>query len=188
MRRGPALIVVGVVLVISILGFLLAALGSGPSHSNAPSGGVVRGTGLSPSPAASFFSVVRSGGDPPSDVLGALVVPAGSTATSHEISDAGVGLYDATVTLGVAAARSDIVSFYKSELKVEGWQISGPDATADGKGTELFGTHPSGDGYYWEVGVKVEGSNPSITPALNGDTPAGSSSLSLRLFEVDDAD
>ena len=179
---------VAIVLVISLFGFVFAAVGGKPPKTTAPSGGAVGGTGLSPAASTPLFRQISSGGDPPADVLKALVVPAGATVKGHERSDAGLELYDGTVTLDVAASRAKTVTFYRTELKAGGWSVSGPDTTADGKHTELFGTRPSTDGYYWEVAVVLTPAGPSLTPALNGDLSAGETTLALTLFEQNDPD
>ncbi len=186
-RRGPALVVVAIVLVVSLGGFLLAALGGHSPTVSGPGKSVVAGTGLTPAAAAALFAPVSTGGDPPHDVLAALTVPAGSTVVSHERGD-GLDLYSGSVSLTVPAEQAQVEAFYKKQLKSAGWSLAGPDATADGQGVELFGTRASDDGYYWELVATIRRANPSLTPALNGDTPSGATSLELTLFERDDAD
>jgi hypothetical protein len=97
-------------------------------------------------------------------------------------------LFDASITLNVPDKDTDVISFYKAELTAAHWQVQRVDATPDGKGSEVFATIGSNDGFYWEVGVVVDPANPSITPALAGATPTASSSVELQIFEVDDAD
>jgi hypothetical protein len=187
-RRGPALLIVGIVAFISIGGFILAAIGSRPGQTAVPIGGVVAGTRIAPAASAPDFRPIDSGGEPPSDILSALVVPAGSRVTSTSLESADLSLYSGMVVLSDDAGIDGLITFYEAEFARQHWQVSGPDAAASGSGEELFATKASSDGYYWEVGVDVSDATPSITPALNGDTTEDVSTVSLTLFERDDDD
>jgi hypothetical protein len=187
-RKGPALIIIAIVAVVCIIGFVIAALGGKTQQTTTSVGKTVPGTGIDVAAGGPLFKPVTSGGDPPSDVLAALPVPADSTVTSHELGD-GLELYSGTITLSAPYSTGNDLTFYKYELKRNGWSFSGPAASPNGGGTEVFGTRASSDGYYWEVGVVISGANPSLAPALNGGaTPAGASTISLTVFERDDAD
>jgi hypothetical protein len=184
-RLGPALVVVGLAVLLTgaaaALGFI--GLGSGPAKTN--SGSLVSGTGLHAVAASKVFRAVTSDGEPPSDILAALVVPASASETKTEILGGGVDLYDASVYLSVPAAKDDVVSFFKTELRLLGWGERSSSA-ASGSGTQLLGRHASSDGFYWEVGVTVAPANTSVSPALGGGPVTIASSVVVRLFEVSD--
>src|SRR5580658_4163042 len=80
-RKGPALIFLAVVAVVSLGGFLLAALSSSPKTPPAPLGQVA-GSKVAAASASSFISKIAVAGEPPANVTEALVVPAGSTLIS----------------------------------------------------------------------------------------------------------
>lgn len=188
-RRGPAAIFLGLVAIIGVGGFAGAALTSSPSRSTAATLGAPKGSSIDAVRASGDLKKIMLGGEPPTDIVGALVVPAGSSLLNSATGNQDLDLYDASITLGVPDRPGDVVTFYKLELKDAGWKVDRVDATANGKGSELFATKGSSDGFYWEVGVVIDPANPSITPALAGnDATASSSTVELRIFEIDDAD
>jgi len=186
-RKGPALIFLGVVAFVSLGGFLLAALSSTPKTSPAPLGQVA-GSKVAAASASSFISKIAVAGEPPANVIEALVVPAGSTLSSFHRQAENLELFAGNVTLLAPDQPSDLVSFYRLELAHEKWKVTRTDATLDGKGSELFATIGGSDGFYWELEVTVESSNPSVSPALGGGDATVASSVSLQLVELDDAD
>jgi hypothetical protein len=181
--------VVGIVLTVSIGGFLLAILGTQRPVAPAPPGSrLVAGTALHAVAAAPYLRSIATGGDPPADIVAALTVPAGMQVSGHRSDSGGVQLYDASISFNAPASAKQLLTFFELELARAGWKVSGPAATADGNGTEVLATRGSSDGYYWEVGVTVVASQASITPELAGASATVSSALTLRLFERDDAD
>jgi hypothetical protein len=186
-RKGPALIFLAVVAFVSLGGFLLAALSSTPKTPPAPLGKVA-GSKIAAASASSFISKIAVAGEPPENVIEALVVPAGATLSSAHREAENLELFAGSVTLLAPDQPSDLVSFYRLELTHEKWKVTRTDATLDGKGSELFATIGGSDGFYWELEVTVESSNPSVSPALGGGDATVASSVSLQLVELDDAD
>jgi hypothetical protein len=170
---------------ISIGGGLLATLGS-DQHSSPGTIASPPGLGLPADRASADLRVITSGGEPPADIVDALVVPASARLVSHVSPADDLSLFDASVTLSVPVAPANVVAFYKFELAREGWHISAVDGGTSG-GTNLYALRNSNDGYTWEVGVLVNETNGAITPALDGGgTPAETSSVEIRLIERDD--
>ncbi len=186
-RRGPALVVLGLGAALAIGGFLLSAFSSGPQATTSGTGVLAAAAGLRAASAHGAIATIASAGEPPGDIVDALVVPSGSTVTGHAREDRGVAQFDRSVTLDAPASASRVVAFYRTELKRAGWHVAGADATADGRGTRIFATRAGADGYYWEVGVTVEPRTPALSPALAGDAASPTSSLDIRLFVVDSA-
>jgi hypothetical protein len=177
----------GLIALVVIGGVALALASSNTKQPPTPLG-KVKGSNIVGASAAGFIAKIAVGGEPPADVSGAIVVPAGSTlTTSHRVPDS-LELFDGSVTLAAPDAASALVSFYRLELSHDGWKVTRTDATANGKGTELFGTIAGSDGFYWEVEVTVESANPSVSPALGGGDASASSSVSLQLVELNDED
>jgi len=183
-RRGPALIILGIVGFISIGGALLALLGQGPK--SVPSTiASPPGLDLPAAHAAADLRQITVDEEPPSDIVAALVVPAGATMTAHTIPDLQT-LYDGSITLSVPATPSTTLAFYQYELAHDGWRVT-ETVAAVGGGRDVYADHDSEDGYTWEVSVDVSARTGAITPALNGgDTPAETSSVAIRLIERDD--
>lgn len=185
--RGPALVSLGLAGLVGIGGFAWAAATSHPGSSAPPSTTKhLAGVHLGAVPATQALKAITRGGEPPTDIAGALVVPASARRTGSHCG-AAINLYDCTVDLTVRAKPSQVVAFYRAELRHAGWRILAVDATT-GKGTVVYAQHASNDGYYWEVGVAVDPATPSITPALSGNgESAPTSTVSLRVLEKGDA-
>ncbi len=188
--KRPALVVLGIVALVSVGGFILALAGThrGGSSSKAPVGHL-KGVALTAQPARALLAPVVSPGQPPRDILDHLVVPSGARRNGAHCQSGGVSLYDCQVRLSLSAPPSQVVGFFSAALRHEGWSKLAKDATVQGNGTELLAQRASSDGFYWEVGVVVDPVNPSITPALAGGSEvAPTSSVELRVFEVDGGD
>jgi hypothetical protein len=186
-RLAPALIVVGIVAVIVIAGALLGLTG-GSAQKASPTAHLrsLRGTSIGAQVANTFLSPIVSSDQPPPDVVDALYVPAGAKFTGFKDEDHGVSTYDRSVTLNVDDSVSAIVAFFKAALAFGNWSEVSTSPTSNGLGTEIFARHASNDGYYWEVGAVVTSANPSLSPALSGGSVAPTSTVVLRIFEVDD--
>lgn len=188
--RKPALVFVGLAAFVGIGGFAMAAIQSHPgSSAPPPSAQAVKGSSLAAVSAKALLRPILRAGEPPSDISGALVVPAGSKPTGSSCG-AGLSLYDCVTRFSVRARPSEVVSFFRTELRHEGWKILAVDATAGkGNGTVVYAQRGSSDGYYWEVGARVDPVTPSISPALSGGSQAApTSAVSLRVVERNDAD
>jgi hypothetical protein len=185
--RGPALIFLGLIAVIALGGITLALLSSNSTPPPATLG-TLKGSTIAASSAAKFLSKIAVSGEPPANVSGALVVPAGATLSSFQKVTENLELFAGSVTVASADQPSAVVTFYRLELAHEGWKVTRTDATATGKGTEVFATIAGSDGFYWEVEVIVESTNPSVSPALGGGDASATSSVSLQLVELNDED
>jgi hypothetical protein len=177
--RGPALVVLGIAVFIVIAGIAASALNSGsrPTLSvrrvTIPDGTVVQ---LTPAPTA--MKSIVSAGEPPADILGNLAVPTGSPVTHTLNSDQSGGQFDRTVSFRTGLSSDQVVATYRTLLPRLGWQViyGGSGAQRGTPSTEVLAKRGSGDGFYWEVGAVV-------SPT----TSAGSTSFSLQLFQLNDA-
>lgn len=183
-RLGPAFVVLGVVAVVVIGGIALALLG-GNSNAPTPSSGSTSTGAIKAASARSALRRISTSGLLPADIVNALVIPSGSVVIGSSNNARGVSTYDETVTLRAANSAKDLDTFYEKALSRLGWtDIS--TTSASNSGHEIFARHVSSDGYYWEVGVLVTPANPSISPALSGDSVDDEATVALRIFEVDD--
>jgi len=188
----PAAVVLAVIAVVFLAGFL-ADLLSGTNHSSSktpPSSSshprAVAGTGLVPEPAAQVLSPIVTPGDPPADIVGALVVPVGTQDVPRSSAQRGLGLYDASVAVEVPAANAAVIQFLRTELTAGRWSVksAGP---ASGGTYRIIAQHPGSDGYVWELGATLSptafaSSVPGMSVPASGVTP-----LTLRLFAISDA-
>lgn len=178
--RGPALIVLGLAVVILLGGTLAAALTStGPTPAARVAGATLSdGTHVTFSPATSRLRSIVTSGQPPTDILGSLGVLTTSDITGTVDGDQGTTQFDRTVDLHTSAlAQSQVVEAYRLFLQSHGWNViyqGGAPQDVTGS-TELLAKKGSSDGFYWEIGVVV-------SPT----TATGSTSYSIEVFETPD--
>ncbi len=185
----PALVVVACVAAVVVGGFAVAIAGSGEKSVGGASLGRLRGVGFAARPAGPIVRRIAEGGEPPADVVAALVVPSGAVVTSATRPRLAVSLYSGTFTIAVDHPAPAVSTFFVDELRHDHWSVLASDATVTGSGTRIFAKIPSSDGFYWEVGIVVRPAAVSITPALSGGGANGpTSTASVTVFEVDDAD
>lgn len=176
--RGPALIVLGIALVIVVAGLVGAAVSSG----NAPVTPVHQvtladGTTVALTSGTTALHSLVGTGDPPADILGNLAVPSGSRVTHTLNADRTAGQFDRTVAFFTAQAGDQVIDTYKAVLPKQGWDVlyAGAGVRNGRSGTEVLAKRGSGDGYEWEVGIVV-------SPA----TAIGTTPFSVELFEIPD--
>ncbi|MDA8274933.1 MAG: hypothetical protein M0029_06075 [Actinomycetota bacterium] len=178
--RGPALLVVALATAIVVVFGVASVFASG---GNAPpalrSVTLPGGTSVRLEPGTTALRTAVVGGQPPSDILGSIAVPAGSlhlfTANEGRLTSH----YDQTITFTSRLSASEVVSFFRTVLRHYGWRIAftGPGNSQGITGTEVLGEKASADGYYWELGAIV-------SPTA----PTGTTPFALVLYEVPQSD
>jgi hypothetical protein len=185
----PALIVVGLTLLLFILGVALE-LASGSQGRPTPSPSRIataRGAVLQAVPARPLLQAIVSGGAPPDDLLNALAVPRGATPVPTSAVDRGVELYDRSLGFEVAATQQDVISFFRAQLPAEHWQQLSQGPTGNGTQYLILEQHPASDGHEWDLGVTVAPTafGPQSAVSAPG---SGTTSFTLRLYAVSDQD
>jgi len=176
--RGPALVVLGIAVLIVVVGVVASALTTGGATTlsihtiTIPDGTVVPLT-----PAATAMRSIVSAGQPPADILGNLAVPTGSSVVRTLNIDQGVGQFDRTVVFRSGLSADQVGDVYRTLLPRLGWKVTDRASPATGKatGTVILFKRGSSDSFYWEVGA-------TVSPT----TSAGSTTFSLELFELPD--
>lgn len=179
----PALIVVGIAAGLLVLFGIGAALTGSPKPATPSKSATapVKGATLKAESAAPILRPIERPGTPPSDVLGAVVVPAGSAAVSSKPWD-GTTQFSGKMTFRLRSSQAAVVEFYKAELRSRGWSISSVGAAEGTKNaTEVLAQRASTDGWYWEIGVVVL---PTRFTTASGSGAAASSSDTTR-FTLD---
>ncbi len=181
--RGPALVVLGIAVLIVVIGLIAAAVSSGsgtPGGTSAPRPSLrpvtlADGTIVPLVAATTDLRALEFQGDPPPDILDYLAVPAGSRITGTVNDDLSAELYDRTASFETDQAGDVIVDAYKAALSRLGWRViySGPGTRRGRSGTEVLAKRGSNDGYDWEVGVVVSPAN-----------AAGTTPFSVEVFEL----
>ena len=134
-------------------------------------------TDLAPTSAAQTWQPMLHAGQPPSDVLDNMVVPAAAVATGYQNRDQGVGQYDRAVELFVPASLIDVEGFYGSELPALGWHVRAVAYTSDHQGRQVLGYRFSRDSYEWDARITVDSGSRS---AVQG------TALTVELYQVSD--
>jgi hypothetical protein len=175
----PALIVVGIALLLILVFGVASALTSNPTP-KAPKPAAVEGTGLVAEPATATLHPIEILGTPPADVLDALVLPKGA----HEVSDtpwSGSTQYAGDMSFRLGAAQATLVDFFHTEFHAHGWSIVSVGAAHDDPhATEVLAQRASTDGWFWEAGVVVY-------PTTFGHAGADVTRFELELYEMPDA-
>jgi hypothetical protein len=187
-RRGPgmrpALVVAGIAVVL-VLAFGLTAAFTGQSPPPAPSTTPVRvaGTSLRATPATAVLKPIEQPGTPPANILDALTVPVGTTATAHTNNSTSATGYDEQVDLSLAgASQASVIAFYRAQLDTQGWKrISVGPATNEPTTTQVLAQAAGDDGWYWEAGALV-------SPTVFGSDGKQTTPFTIRLFQVPDED
>jgi hypothetical protein len=156
LRRQGILLAFGAVVLVIIVAGLAVGLtrGAGIGGESAPVGSAPPPS-LGPQPAAPFFAPVMANGQPPTDVMDALAVPTGASATSTSNFDRGGGPYDRGVSFRAPASVDQLLNFFRFELAANHWSNRTEAPARGGPGTQVLARHKSNDGFYWEVGVTV---------------------------------
>jgi hypothetical protein len=177
----PALVVVGVALLLILLFGVASALTTNPAPS-VPTARHVGSTGLVAEPAAGPLHPIEILGTPPADILDALALPKGSREKSAT-PWSGSTQFSGTMSFEVGATQAQVISFFHTELRARGWSILdvGPARGHPGA-TEVLAQRASTDGWFWEAGAVV---SPTAFPKRSAHAEA--TRYSLELYEMPDA-
>jgi hypothetical protein len=176
---GLGVLILGIFITV---GFLTADPVQPVTTSKAPSS--IGGTSLEGVPAVSALKVITASGEPPGNILNAVDLPVGAVRVSHQNNSAAADQYDAQIGLTSDASQASLLTFYKADMKKQGWQIfeKGP-ADHDPGAFEVLGKQAGSDGFYWEMGAVVG----KTTFGPNA-PPRGLTPFTIRLFQVPDPD
>jgi hypothetical protein len=176
--KGPALIVLGLAVVILLGGVAAAAL----SSSSNPTFSIRQvtlddGTTVHMGPATVKLHAIVNNSEPPADIIGNLGIPQESTVTGVVNADRHTAQFDRTAKLSSQLAQPQVIEAYRRLLHAAAWKIvyEGPAPQGAPGATEVLAKLGSSDGFYWEVGVVV-------SPT----TPAGTTHYSVEVLETPD--
>jgi hypothetical protein len=170
---------------------LVAFIGAGFLTSNAvqkttasTSSFSVPGTPMRARPAAHDLKVITVSGQPPGNIVNAVAVPVGARRTAFVNNTDSAQEYDAQITLRTNTSQAAVETFYRQDMKKQGWQIfsTGPADHHPGA-LEVLGKKAGSDGFYWEMGAVV-----SATTFGGNAPPAGATSFTLELIQQPDPD
>lgn len=176
--KGPALIVLGLAVVILLGGVAAAAL----SSTTNPTFSVKLvtlgdGTTVDLVPATTRLGAIVSNGEPPTDIIGNLGIARESQVTGTVNSDQHTAQFDRTTSLTSQLAEGQVAEAYRLALEAAGWKVIYQGSAPQGApgATEVLAKRGSSDGFYWETGVVV-------SPTL----PTGSTPYTIEVLETPD--
>ncbi len=176
--RGPALIVLGLAVLLLLGGVVASAVTSGSDPTfTLRQVTLADGTTVPLAPAAARLHAIVSNDEPPADIIGNLGIPKESVVTGVLNSDQHTAQFDRTARLRSQLSQTEVVDVYARLLRTVGWQViyRGPAPQGSPGTTEVLAKRGSGDGFYWETGVVV-------SPT----TPQGTTPYSVEVFETPD--
>jgi hypothetical protein len=180
----PAMVVLGLaVLILAVFVTIGVVFSQSPARVHTGTGSDrVPGTALRAVPAAEVLAPIVGGGEPPSNIVNAVSVPAGSVRVGHQNNAAGSGQYDSQVELRSTASQAALLGFFAADMRQQGWQVFDQGAAANNPGAlEVLGKLAGEDGYYWEMGATIK-----PTSFGNGAPPNGWTDFTVRLLQQSD--
>jgi hypothetical protein len=162
-----------VMLVIVILSNVLTA---GPSTTTKVSPKLQKISGLSPAATDPFAKLVVAG-EPPEDILNAIVVPEGATLVATPHTGGTATSFDAKIVYTSPASSQALYSFFYEQMKGRGWRIFSTGAPVREKGVEILSQRGASDSWYWEQGVV-------INPTAFAPDGSQSTTFTLRLYQA----
>lgn len=178
----PALIVVGIALLVTLVGTVGSYLVSnaGPPKARAQVG-TAKGSPIPAVAAKGPLAPITSEGVPPQNVIASLTLPQGASTVAGSATNTGVGLYDRSLSFTISRSQEEVIQFFKVQLRAGLWHLLNQGSASSGGGFVVLAQHPGSDGYEWEAGVTVNPEKFATPPSKQGTTP-----FTLRLYQVSD--
>ena len=186
---GPSVklasIVLGLALVV-VVGGLLAQGFAGPSAPTPAPANVAtaKGSPLKAIPARSDLAPLIADGEPPDDIVNAVVLPAGSLPGTVINNTNSAESYDEQRLFTLTSSQSDIIKFFEIDLPAQGWHVESTGLAKDQPGFEVLAQRAGSDGFYWEIGTVV---TPTVFTASGPGAKDGLTHFEIRLFQVSDS-
>ncbi len=170
---------------ILILGFIAQVFtGSTPPVAAPSSVPTAKGSPIKAIPAASALGPLINSGEPPDDIIDAIVIPAGSLPGAVADNTNSAQSYDEQREFKIDAPEQKVITFFEIELAAQGWHVESTGKPKNQPGFEVLAQRAGSDGYYWEIGAVVSPTSFTSSPAnTTGVTP-----FEIRLFQVSDTD
>jgi hypothetical protein len=180
-----ALIVVGLAVGIVVLGLLALGLSSSPQSAAPSKVATAKGSPLKAVPGRPYLAPLISAGEPPDDIIDAVVLPSGSQSGSVINDTLAAEGYDEARMFTLDASEQDLITFFKVELPAWGWHVESSGLPHDQPGFEVLAQRAGSDGYYWEIGAVI---SPTTFPSSGPAKATGLTTYEIRLIQNDDED
>jgi len=118
--------------------------------------------GLQSSSSGVLLSNCEQPGTPPSDVVGALILPSSTRANgAFHLPNSGAGDFDCYRSFITSATPGQLLGYYASQLGARGWNLFSQGAS-NGSPQDLFQKAGS-DTFYWIVGITITSTSHATT-------------------------
>lgn len=179
-----AVIVVGLAVVVIVAGLAAQVFTGSTKPAAAPTSvKTAKGAPFKAIPAVSDLSPLISDGEPPADIVNALVLPKGSAAGATINDSLQAQGYDEQREFTIDGSQGAVLSFFKLELPAEGWHVDSSGPAKNQPGIEVLAERAGSDGYYWEIGAVVA---PTTFPSSGPAAKTGITKYEVTLFQVSD--
>ena len=168
--------IVPILALVVIVGYILANLGTGGTEAKSDVPAIVTGTGLPVEPGIAFAPYVTNG-EPPSDILASVVLPAG-TSTPQALHNSGEPTsFDRSLQFTSSASQAQLYTFFHKQMTARGWKIFSTGAPVGKPGVQMLGQKGGSDSWFWIQGV-------TISPTTFSADGHQSTSVTLRLYQA----
>ncbi len=183
---GPSVKLALVVIILAV-GIIVAGLiaevftGSNPPIAAPTSVPTAKGSPLKAIPAGAALAPLVSSGEPPNDIVNAIVLPLGSVPGAVINDSNAAESYDEQRLFTIDAPEQKVITFFEVELAAQGWHVESTGKPKNQPGFEVLAQRPGSDGYYWEIGAVVA---PTTFPSSGSAHTSGITKFEVRLFQV----
>ena len=168
--------IVPLVAVIVVIGYIVTNLGTGATQSKTTVPSIVKGSGLPVSAGLAFAPYVTSG-EPPGDILAAIVLPAGGSAPRALHNSGGPTSFDRSLRFSSAASQAQLYTFFHRQMSARGWKIFSTGAPYGRPGLEILSQKGGSDSWFWIQGV-------TISPTKFAADGTQSTAVTVRLYQA----
>lgn len=170
-----ALIVPAIAMAVVLL-YILANLGTGGRDAKAVIPKVVAGAGLPASPASPFAPYVTNG-EPPVDILSAVVIPT-ETSTPQALHNRGMPTsFDREIRFTTAASQATVYTFFRRQMVGRDWKIFSTGAPVGSDGVQILAQRGGSDSWFWIQGA-------TISPTRFTADGSQETTVTLRLYQA----
>jgi len=168
--------IVPIVALVVIVGYILANLGTGGTEAKSQAPAIVKGAGLPVAPGLAFAPYVTTG-EPPNDILAAVVLPSGTSSPRALHNSGEPTSFDRSLSFTSPASQDQLYTFFHRQMTARGWKIFSTGAPVGRPGLQMLGQKGGSDSWFWIQGV-------TISPTQFSADGRQSTAVTVRLYQA----
>jgi hypothetical protein len=169
-------LIVPIIAGVVILLYIVANIGTGGDKSIPDVPKIVKGAGL-PVASGSPFEAYVTNGEPPSDILVAVVLPADTTKLRALHNRGMPTSFDRSLSFTTSASQAQVYTFFRKQMVGRGWRIFSTAAPVRSDGVQILAQKGGSDSWFWIQGV-------TISPTTFAGDGTQSTDVVLRLYQA----